>query len=303
MPAADAGLNKGFAYALGAFAIWGLILPIYMKLLDHVSPFEIVAHRILWAIPVALLILWWQGVLGTVWRHFANVRTVALAALAATLISLNWGTYVYAIVSGHALDAALGYYINPLVNILLGAVVLGERPNRPQSFAIGLATIAVVILTVRAGGLPWISLTLAFSFGIYGLLRKMVPVGASEGFFLEVMILALPSAAVLVAMAGESRFLADGVETALLIGTGPLTAIPLILFATGARLLHYSTIGVLQYMVPTLLFLGAIFLFGESFDIWQLVAFGFIWAALALYTWALFQKARAARRALRPQGL
>lgn len=303
MQTADAGSNKGFAYALGAFAIWGLILPIYMKLLDHVSPFEIVAHRILWAIPVAMLILWWQGVLGTVWRHFANVRTVALAALAATLISLNWGTYVYAIVSGQALDAALGYYINPLVNIMLGAIVLGERPNRPQSFAIGLATIAVVILTVRAGGLPWISLTLAFSFGIYGLLRKMVPVGASEGFFLEVTILALPSAVVLVAMAGESRFLSDGVETALLIGTGPLTAIPLILFATGARLLHYSTIGVLQYMVPTLLFLGAIFLFGEPFDIWQLVAFGFIWAALALYTFALFQKGRAARRALRPLGL
>lgn len=303
MPAGDAGSNKGFAYALGAFAIWGLILPIYMKLLDHVSPFEIVAHRILWAIPVAVLILWWQGILGVVWRHFTEIRTVAFAAVAATLISINWGTYVYAIVSGQALDAALGYYINPLVNVLLGAIVLGERPNRPQAFAIGLAAIAVVILTVKAGGLPWISLVLAVSFGVYGLLRKMVPVGASEGFFLEVVILALPSAAVLMAMAGESRFLSDGVETALLIGTGPLTAIPLILFATGARLLHYSTIGVLQYLVPTLLFLGAIFLFGEPFDVWQLVAFTFIWAALALYTWALFRKGRAARRALRPQGI
>ncbi|WP_206454486.1 EamA family transporter RarD [Aurantimonas marina] len=303
MPAGDAGSNKGFAYALSAFAIWGLVMPVYMKVLDVVPPLEILAHRVLWAIPCAALILWWQGGLGTVWRHFREWRTLALAALTAAIISINWGVYIYAIATDRTVEAALGYYINPLVNVLLGAIVLGERPNRPQSFAIGLAVIAVLILTVRAGGLPWISLTLAFSFGTYGLLRKMVPVGATEGFFLEVMILAPPSLAVLLVYSGGNHLFASVSEAALLIGTGPVTAIPLILFAAGARLLHYSTIGVLQYVAPTLIFLTAVFIFGEPFDAWQFVAFGFTWAALALYTFALFQKGRAARRALRPQGL
>lgn len=302
MPAADAGSNKGFAYALSAFAIWGLVMPVYMKVLDAVPPLEIVAHRILWAVPCAALILWWQGALGSVWRYFRDWRTLALAALTATIISINWGVYIYAIATDRTVEAALGYYINPLVNVLLGAIVLGERPNRPQSFAIGLAVVAVVILTVNAGGLPWISLVLAFSFGSYGLLRKMVPVGATEGFFLEVVILALPALAVLL-VSGGSHFLASVREAALLVGTGPITAIPLILFAMGARMLHYSTIGILQYVAPTLIFLTAIFIFGEPFNMWQFVGFAFIWAALAVYTWALFQKGRAARRALRPQGI
>lgn len=302
MPAADAGSNKGFAYALSAFAIWGLVMPVYMKVLDAVPPLEIVAHRILWAVPCAALILWWQGALGSVWRYFRDWRTLALAALTATIISINWGVYIYAIATDRTVEAALGYYINPLVNVLLGAIVLGERPNRPQSFAIGLAVVAVVILTVNAGGLPWISLVLAFSFGSYGLLRKMVPVGATEGFFLEVVILALPALAVLL-VSGGSHFLASVREAALLVGTGPITAIPLILFAMGARMLHYSTIGILQYVAPTLIFLTAIFIFGEPFNMWQFVGFAFIWAALAVYTWALFQKGRAARRAPRPLGL
>ncbi|UIJ73087.1 EamA family transporter RarD [Aurantimonas sp. HBX-1] len=296
MPAADTAQRQGFTYALAAFAIWGLILPIYMKLLADVSPLEIVGHRIIWAIPFAMLILWWQGLLGGVWRHFTHLRTLALATLTAVLISVNWGTYVYAIVSGHAVEAALGYYINPLVNVVLGALVLGERPNRIQSVAIGLAAIGVAILTVKAGGLPWISLILAFSFGTYGLLRKMVPVGASEGFFLEVAILSLPSVLLIAFMPGESHFLGNGWETAMLIGAGPLTAVPLILYAAGARLLHYSTIGILQYAVPTLLFLTAVFIFGEPFSAWQLVAFAFIWAALILYTVALFRSTRAERR-------
>ena len=297
MQAAAPNERQGFAYAVGAYAIWGLILPIYMKLLEHVSPFEIVAYRILWAIPFALLVLWWQGLLRGVWRHFSNPRTLVLAAVTATLISFNWGTYVYAIVSGQAIDAALGYYINPLVNVVLGAIFLGERPNRLQGVAIALAAAGVAIMTVKAGGLPWIAIVLALSFGTYGLLRKMVPVGASEGFFLEVAILALPSLALLLLLPGPSRFLSNGTEAAMLIGAGPLTAIPLILYAAGARLLHYTTIGILQYIVPTLIFLTAVFLFGEPFSFWQLVAFGFIWSALAVYTFAMLRSGRRARRA------
>ena len=299
MPAGDSAQRQGFTYALSAYAIWGLILPIYMKLLENVSPLEIVGHRVLWAIPFAMLILWWQGLLGGVWRHFTDLRTVALATLTAMLISVNWGTYVYAIVSGNAIDAALGYYINPLVNVILGALVLGERPGRTQLVAIGLAAIGVAILTFKAGGLPWLSLILALTFGAYGLLRKLVPVGASQGFFLEVAILALPSVLLITLMPGERHFLANDWETAMLVGAGPLTAIPLILYAAGARLLHFSTIGILQYTVPTLIFLTAVFVFGEPFSAWQLVAFAFIWAALVLYTVALFRSGRAERRARR----
>lgn len=296
MKAVEADMRQGFLYAVGAYLIWGLVLPVYMKVLDDVSPFEIVAHRIVWALPFAALLLWWQGSLSGVWRHFADLRTLALASLTAMLISVNWGVYVYSLVTGHTLEAALGYYINPLVNILLAAIFLGERPNRPQTVAIALAAVGVAILTVKAGGLPWISLVLAFSFGTYGLLRKTVPVGASEGFFLEVSILTVPALAYIVATVGQSHFLANGAEAALLVGAGPLTAIPLILFAAGARILHFSTIGILQYIVPTALFLEAVFAFGEPFTAWQLFAFAFIWAALVIYTWTLLSQGRRARR-------
>jgi len=292
MQPAFAESRQGLAFSLGAYAIWGLIMPVYMKLLDHVSPLEIVAHRIIWAVPLAIAILWWQGSLAGAWRHFGNLRTLALAALTATLISGNWGVYVYAIVSNQAVDAALGYYINPLVNVALAAVFLSERPTRLQAIAIGLAAIGVAVMTVKAGGLPWISLVLACSFGTYGLLRKMVPVGASEGFFLEVVILTVPALMTLFWLVPERHFLTNGFETAMLIGAGPVTAIPLILYAAGARLLHYTTVGILQYLVPTLLVLTAIFLFGEPFSFWQLVAFAFIWSALAIYTYSLFGRRR-----------
>ncbi|KQT88298.1 EamA family transporter RarD [Aurantimonas sp. Leaf443] len=299
MPIAESDARRGFAYALVAFLIWGIVFPIYMKTLDHVSPMEIVAHRVLWAIPVAMAILWWQGLLAGMARHFADPRTLGLATLAATLITVNWGVYVYAIVSGQALESALGYYINPLVNIALGAIVLRERPNALQWAAIGLALLGVLALTLQTGGLPWISLVLPLSFGTYGLLRKLVPLGATQGFFMEVAILALPAAACLAFVPGTGAFLADPGETWLLVGSGPLTAVPLILFAAGARLLRYSTIGIMQYIVPTGIAATAIFVFGQPLTGAQAVAFAFILAALALYTVALVRADRAATRARR----
>ncbi|TFF27461.1 EamA family transporter RarD [Jiella endophytica] len=284
--------RQGFVYALGAYGIWGFILPIFMKLLAHVSPVEVVAHRVIWALPFAILILAWQGAFRPALRHLREPRTMALATLTASLISLNWGTYVFAIGTGHTVDAALGYYINPLLNVVLAAIFLGERPTRLQGIAIALATIGVAILTVKAGGLPWISLVLAMTFGSYGLLRKMVPVGATEGFFLEVVILIVPSILIVAIFVPQTHFLKDGFETGLLLAAGPLTAVPLILYAAGARLLHYTTIGILQYIVPTLLFFTAVFLFDEPFSGWQLFAFAFIWSALAIYTWSLFHARR-----------
>lgn len=286
--------RQGLLYALGAYGIWGLVLPIFMKRLADVSPIEVVAHRILWALPLAVAILLWNGRLRAALGHFRNARTLALAGLTAALISLNWGTYVYAIGSGNTLDAALGYYINPLVNVALAAIFLGERPTRLQAVAILLAAIGVSVLTVEAGRLPWISLLLAMTFGTYGLLRKTVPVGASEGFFLEVVILLAPSILLVALFVPDMHFGADGFETGLLVAAGPLTAIPLILYAAGARLLHFTTIGILQYIVPTLLFFTAVLLFGEPFGEWQLVAFAFIWSALGLYTWSLLRGRRVA---------
>lgn len=288
--------REGYLFAIGAYSIWGLVLPLYLKALEHVSPFEIVADRILWAVPFAMLILWWQGALGRAVAILTDLRTMALAALTATLISLNWGTYVYAVVSGQAIAGALGYYINPLVNVALAAIFLGERPTPRQGFAIALAAAGVAILTFKAGGLPWISLVLAFSFGTYGLLRKTVKVDASEGFFLEVVVLTIPSVVVLSLLPGPLHFGAGLSETLLLIGAGPLTAVPLIFYAAGARRLHYATIGILQYIVPTLILATAVFVFGEPFGGWQIVAFVFIWTALVLYTLSLLAQARRQRR-------
>lgn len=298
MPASPAETSRGFLFMLVAFAFWGLVFPLYMKALHHVPALEILAHRIVWSVPAAVAILAWAGLLRPALANLRSPRTLALAATTAVLITVNWGTYVYAIVSDQAIDAALGYYINPLVNVLLAAVFLGERPNRLQGVAILLAAAAVVILTVEAGGLPWISIVLALTFGSYGLLRKMLPIGPAEGFFLEVLILALPAlGAILWALPpGPHHYLPRGVELALLVGAGPLTALPLILYAAGAKRLDFATVGILQYSVPTLLFLIAVFLFDEPFATPQLVSFALIWTGVAIYVWSLLDGNRTRRR-------
>ncbi|WAJ30436.1 EamA family transporter RarD [Antarcticirhabdus aurantiaca] len=302
MQSSDPEPRLGFLYAGGAYLLWGLVLPMYLKMLGHVSPLEVVAHRILWSIPFAVALLWHQGLLRRAVGLLADPRTLGLAAITATLISVNWSTYVYAIAEHRAVEAALGYYINPLVNVALAAIFLGERPTRVQLGAIALATTGVVILTLSVGTLPWISLVLALTFGTYGLIRKVVPAGASEGFFLEVAILAVPALIVLAVFVTQPHFGRNALETALLVGAGPLTAIPLILFAAGARLLHFSTIGLMQYAVPTLLFLTAVFIFGEPFTGAQLVSFAFIWAALALYTTTLIAARRRRTAAVQAAG-
>lgn len=282
--------GRGFVYALSAYVLWGF-MPLYMKQLATIDPVEVVAHRIIWSVPVAGIILVALGRTSDIRAALGSPRTLAMALLTATLISGNWCLYVWAIGRGHTVETALGYYINPLVNVLLGALLLGERLNRAQAFAVSLAVLAVIILTVNAGGLPWISLTLAFSFGFYGFLRKTLPVGPSQGFFLEVAILSVPALgyALWIAAAGKAHFASASVDTLLLIGCGPVTAIPLIMFAFGAKLLRYTTMGLLQYVAPTLIFLIAVFVFGEPFSKWQAVAFALIWTALAIYTWSIFQ--------------
>ncbi len=287
---------QGYVYALAAYGIWGLVLPIFLWSLSGVHLGEVVAHRILWALPFAAAILAWQGGIIPLWRAL-TWRIAGLALLCAVVISINWTVYVYAIATGHGVDAAFGYYINPLVSLLFGVFLLGERLNAQQIVAIALAACGVAVMAIEAGGLPWVSLVLAGSFALYGLLRKTTPYGAAEGFFLEIVILFMPAlaAAIWLTAAGQTQFGIMPKETLLLVAAGPLTAIPLILYAAGARLLRLSTIGILQYITPSLIALTAVFVFGEPFGVMQGIAFAFIWAGLVVYTLSLITQGRRRR--------
>jgi chloramphenicol-sensitive protein RarD len=284
---------RGFAFAVAAYLMWG-VLPLYMKALSHVPAAEVIAHRIIWSVPVAGLILIWLGRMGDVLAALRNPRMLAMGVVTAVLITLNWGVYVWSIQSGHALDAALGYYINPLFSVFLGAVLLKERLSRAQWAAIALAVAAVGVLTYEAGRLPFVALGLTVTWGLYALCKKRLPIGPNEGFMLEVLIL-LPVGlgyALWLGATGLGHFRLDWGTTALLAGTGLVTAIPLMVYANGAKLLRLSTIGVLQYIAPTMIFLTAVFVFGEPFGMARAVAFPMIWAALAVYTWELIRQAR-----------
>jgi chloramphenicol-sensitive protein RarD len=286
--------RRGFLFALSAYLLWGF-LPLYMKAVAHIPAAEVIVHRILWSIPVAALMLWWLGRTGDIKAALSAPRTMAMAALTAALITLNWGVYVWAIANDMALETALGYYINPLFSVFLGAVVLGEKLNRAQIAAIALALVAVGLLTWETGGLPWVSIVLALSWGFYALFKKTLPVGPAQGFLLEVLILGVPALCYLVYLqaTGVGHFGSTGQRDLwLLLGCGPVTALPLILFANGAKLLRMSTIGIMQYIAPTIIFLVAIFIFHEPFSSERAVAFGLIWLALAIYTWSMFAGSR-----------
>jgi chloramphenicol-sensitive protein RarD len=287
------GPARGVALALGAYVIWGVVMPVYTKLIAHVPAAEIVCHRIIWSVPCALAVLLLQGRGGRLRSLIRQPRILGTAALSAVLITANWSGYVYAIVSDRALEAALGYYLNPLVNVMLAAVFLRERPTRWQAVAILLAAIGVAVMTSEADGVPWIALVVAGSFGTYGLLRKLMTVEASEGFFLEVTFL-LPFALVVLPFlpGGGSAMFAGWGDALLLLAAGPVTAAPLILYASGARRLRYTSLSILQYLVPTFLFLIAVFVFDEPLDLGQLIAFGFIWSGLILYTRTMLRSRR-----------
>ena len=276
----------GFLYALTAYLLWGF-LPLYMKALAHVTPPEVIAHRVVWSVPVALAVLWWTGRTQDLRAALTSPRMLGMAAMTAALISVNWGIYVWAIGSGHALDAALGYYINPLFSIFLGAVLLREKLGRTQMGAILLAAIAVGILTWDAGRLPVVALSLTLTWGFYAFLKRRLPIGPNQGFTLEVLILLAPALGYLswLSFAEKNHFL-QGVTTdnLLLLGCGIVTAVPLMIYANGAKRLTLSTIAIMQYIAPTMIFLTAVFVFGEPFSQVKLMAFGLIWAALVIYS-------------------
>jgi chloramphenicol-sensitive protein RarD len=286
---------SGFLYALTAYLLWGF-LPLYMKALAHIPPVEVIAHRVVWSVPIALAVLVWLGRTGDLKAALRSPRMLGMGAVTAALISVNWGIYVWAIGSGHALDAALGYYINPLFSIFLGAVLLRERIGAWQGVAIALAVGAVAILTWEAGRLPLVALGLTLTWGFYAFLKKWLPIGPNQGFALEVLIL-LPIALAYLAWlwGAELGHFGQGVawDDALLLGCGIVTAGPLMIYANGAKRLRLSTIAIMQYIAPTLIFLTAVFLFDEPFSTVKLTAFALIWAALVVYSAPLLLARRA----------
>ncbi|MGQ0565968.1 MAG: EamA family transporter RarD [Gemmobacter sp.] len=286
--------RAGFAFAVSAYLMWGF-LPLYMKALASVPAPEVVAHRVLWSVPVAGAILIVLGRTADLRAALMSRRMLGMGLLTAALISVNWGIYVWAIGSGHALDAALGYYINPLFSIFLGTVILRERLTPAQVAAIGLAALAIALVTWEAGRLPVVALGLTLSWGFYALLKKSLPIGPNQGFMLEVLIL-LPLAVGYLGWlwsVGTFHFGTDAGLSWLLAGTGIVTAVPLMVYANGAKLLRLSTIGILQYIAPSMIFLTAVFVFGEPFTGVKLAAFGLIWAALAVYSFEMLRMARA----------
>ncbi len=286
--------NRGFAFAVSAYLLWGF-LPVYMKALSHMPAVEVIAHRVIWSFPIAAAVLIILGRTAELRAALRTPKMLMMGMVTAALISVNWGIYVWAIGTGHALDAALGYYINPLFSIFLGAVLLGERLDRLQMAAIALAVGAVAVLTFDAGRLPFVALALTLTWAAYAYFKKMLPIGPNQGFMLEVMILMPFAVAYLAwqAWTGQNHF-AAGVpfDTWMLMGCGVITAVPLMLYANGAKLLRLSTIGILQYIAPTMIFLTAVFVFDEPFGMARMVAFPMIWGALAIYTFALVRQAR-----------
>mmetsp|Transcript_28620 Transcript_28620/g.53898 ORF Transcript_28620/g.53898 Transcript_28620/m.53898 type:complete len:298 (-) Transcript_28620:758-1651(-) len=287
---------QGLGFALGAYFLWGF-LPLYMKLLSHVGPAEVVAHRIIWSVPIAGVLLVMLGRTGDLRTALTTPRMLAMGCVTAMLITVNWGIYVWSIAAGRALDAALGYYINPLFSVAIGAIFLRERLSRAQLVAIALAACAVAVLTISAGTVPWAALGLTVTWGFYALCKKQLPIGPNQGFMLEVLILLIPALGYVswLAMTGQGQFLVGDVSTTwLLLGCGAVTAIPLILYANGAKGLRLSTIAVLQYIAPTMIFLVAVFAFGEEFGQARMIAFPMIWAALVIYSVSMIRQMRGA---------
>ena len=276
----------GVASALGCFGLWGAF-PIYFKLLGHVPALEVLAHRVLWSAVLLLGLILVQGQWSALRAEFHNRRRRRFYLVTALLISGNWLLYIWAVQHGRILEASLGYYINPLVNVLLGVLFLRERLNPRQWTAVALAVVGVLVLVIGHGVFPWISLILALSFGSYGLLRKKAGHAATLGLCMETVLL-MPAALLFLAILGGRGAGAlgavNGQTDFLLLAAGPVTVAPLLLFLQATRLLRLSTVGLIQYLTPTLQFLLAVALYREPFTLIHLAAFGCIWLALALYS-------------------
>ena len=276
--------RHGALYGVAAYTLWGLF-PLYWPLLEPAGAVEILAHRIVWSLVVVVVLLSVGGRLAGLRR--LGRRAYVLLSVAAVVITVNWGTYIWGVNNEHVVETSLGYFVNPLVTVLLGVVVLGERLRPAQWGAVALATVAVIVLTLDYGRPPWIALTLAFSFATYGLLKKKAGVGAAESLAVETGVLVLPAAAYLLWLGarGDGTFGTEGLRHAVLLaGAGLVTAVPLLFFSAAATRVPLTTLGLLQYLAPTFQFAIGIFLYGEPLPPVRLVGFVLVWAALAVFT-------------------
>jgi chloramphenicol-sensitive protein RarD len=278
------GRGNGVAYGIAAYGLWG-VFPLYFPLLKPAGAIEILAHRIVWALVVL------AGVLA-VTRGWSRVRamsrrTIGILVVAAALITVNWATYIYGVNNGHVVETSLGYFINPLITVVIGVVLLRERLRRWQWVAVGVSVVAVVVLTVDYGRPPWISLILAFSFGTYGLLKKQANTGAVESLSVETGVLFLPMLGYLLFLhgTGAGTFATEGVtHAALLVGAGMVTVVPLLFFGAAATRVPLTTMGLLQYLAPVLQFAVGVLVFGEDVPPVRWIGFGLVWLALAILT-------------------
>ena len=292
-------MHSGVVYAALAFFWWGLF-PLYFRIVPGINPGEVLAHRIVWCLLLMLALLAWRRQWAWLGPVLRQKKVLAAFVASALLLSGNWLTYIWSVNNGHVIDASLGYFITPLVNVLLGYTLLHERPRRAQWTALALAAIGVLWLTVQTGRLPWIALVLAATFGCYGLLRKVAVLGAVEGLTLETMLLSPLAFAAIAAwsLKGHSTFPApDALTNVWLIALGPITAVPLLLFAAGARRISMTTLGLLQYIGPSIQFVLGVWVFHEAFTPARLAGFALIWLALVVYSldgWRVTRRAAAA---------
>ncbi len=285
--------RAGLAAGVGAYLLWG-VFPLYWPLLEPAAPVEILAHRIAWSLIMVLALLALTS--GFAWVRRLERRQAGLLTLAAVLVSVNWGLYIYGVNSGQVVETSLGYFINPLVTVALAVGVLSERLSRTQVAAVLIATVAVVVLAVDYGRVPWIALTLAFSFGLYGLVKKRAGVDGTQSFAFETGVLVLPAIGYLawLGAAGEGTFTSEGAgHIALLVCGGLFTAVPLVLFGVAAIRIPLTSLGLLQYLAPTLQFLIGVLAYGEPMPASRLAGFALVWLALAVFT---FDAVRDARR-------
>lgn len=288
--------QKGVLFCLGAHLVWGG-MAWYFKQIGHIPPAEIAVHRGLWSVPVAWIVLCWLKQTGEVKKIVRSPRYLMVLAFTAALIAFNWGFYIWTITIHRTLESSFGYYINPLMNVLLGYLFLGERFNRMQVAALAFAIVAVVIQGVSIGVFPWLGLTLAGTFCLYGFIRKLIPVGPVPGFFIEVSIVSIPGLAY-VAWAygnGTGHFLANVPDTLMLLGCGVMTSAALILFAAAIKRIRYATAGLLQYISPSLVFLTAVFNFGEPMSPLRWLSFGLIWVGLVIFSFGSLREDRSRR--------
>ena len=279
--------RRGFLLGAAAYAIWG-VFPLYFPLLEPAGAVEILAHRVFWSLVTMLLFVLAFGRIRQVRAVVAHRRTFGILAVASVVIAINWGTYIWGVNNGHVVETSLGYFINPLVTVLMGVVVLGERLRNLQWVALGIAAVAVVGLTVEYGRPPWVALVLAFSFGSYGLAKKKANVGAIESLTVETMLLAPFAGAYILWLVaqGTSTFGTEGAGHAvLLVSTGIVTAVPLIFFGAAATRVSLTTIGLLQYLAPTIQFAIGVLVFQEEMTPMRWAGFGLVWIALVMFTY------------------